>query len=74
MNEDDNQIRINAELQICMKQVQEDIKRILNKLDNLENVFVTRKEFGPVQKIVYSFIGLVMATVVTSVLYLVIKH
>ena len=70
-NMDDNQIKINT-LEILMNQVTDDIKYIREKLDHLEDIFVTRKEFGPVQKIVYGLVGTIITTVLLALIYQVI--
>lgn len=46
--------------------VRQDIK-------DLDNKFVTKPEFGPVQKIVYGMVGAVMLAVLVGLLALIIK-
>ena len=72
--ENNNKIKINT-LEICMKQLQNNFAKFENKFDKfednirtkfdsmeekLEKKFVTKKEFGPIQKIVYSAIGAIL--------------
>ncbi len=66
-------LKINT-LEVTMKQVQTDIKEIKSLLLSMEDKFVTRKEFGPVQRIVYGMVGTVLTTVLAGLLYLVIAH
>ncbi len=57
---EDNQIKINTELKICMDNLKEDVTYIRNKMDKLEEIFVTRKEFGPIQKLVFGLVGAIL--------------
>lgn len=53
--------------------IQTDLSYIKDKIDKLEDVFVTRREFSPIQKLVYGLVGMVLSAVVLSLLYLVLK-
>lgn len=66
----------NIELQLGviteqLQRAREDIKNLDSKIDNN---YVTKTEFEPVQKLVYGLVGLILTSVVGALLYLVIQH
>ena len=68
---EEEKIKINT-LEVLMQQTKEDIQYIREKLDHLEDIFVTRKEFNPVAKITYGLVGTVVTTVLLALIYQVI--
>jgi len=51
------------------------IKRSINEIKkNMDDDYVQKSEFEPIQKIVYAMVGLVLTAVVTAVITLVIKQ
>lgn len=52
----------------------EEIKGHLERCEHCEEVFITRREFAPVAKIVYGATGAVMLAVLTAILALVLSH
>jgi len=51
--------------------VRKDINALSEKIDNN---YVTKSEFEPVQKIVYGLVGMMLVTVVSALLLLVVKQ
>ena len=82
-NMSDQAIKINS-LELNMKQVQKDISEIKDDYkefkkdfgdfkDHLEDNFVTRKEFTPIQKIVYGLMGTIATVILSALIYNIIK-
>lgn len=80
----DSQIKLNTKMEVFMDQTRKDIKEMNEKLDKFltlfleqdekfEKKYISKKEFGPVQKIVYGMVGLMLSTITLSILYVVIK-
>lgn len=57
--------------------LREDIKRMEGKIDDLadglETHYVRKEEFGPVKTVVFGMVGLVMLTVLGSMLVMVVR-
>lgn len=65
---------LDTKIEVALEQltrVREDIKSLENKIDNN---YVTKTEFEPVQKLVYGLVGLVLTTVFGALVLLVIKQ
>jgi len=54
-----------------IKYIRRDLDKIMYKLDNH---FVTKGEFAPVQKIVYGLVTLILTSVVIALLALVVRQ
>ena len=53
--------------------IEEILKDIAEIKKDLKSDFVTQKEFWPVKIIVYGFVSIVMASVITAIIMLVVK-
>ena len=55
------------------ERVGKDIKTLSDKFDSLDKKYVTKAEFAPIQKFVYSIVGAVGLAVIGALLSLVLK-
>lgn len=68
------------EERVCNMQKQNNIDHttILKRIDEmslkLDATFITKAEFGPVQKIAYSMVGIVCTSVLLAIIALVIRN
>lgn len=67
MNERREQSGVEVKLEFIIKELDE-IKA------KLEKNYVSQEEFRPVKTIVYGMVGIILATVITSLVYLVVKQ
>lgn len=67
-----------ALLQQDITYIRENVQNVVNSLDKFEEIYVTRKEFeseiGPIKKVVYGVISLILVGVVGAILSLVVKR
>jgi len=69
--DDINEMKLDiTTLKIDVTYIKDKLDDILDKLDNK---YVTKEELGPVKAIVYGFSGIVLTSVIGSLVYLVIK-
>ncbi len=66
-----------TEMELNINTLQTDVKYIKDKLDEifdrLDNKYVSKDELAPIKALVYGFAGIVFASVIGSLVYLVIK-
>ena len=63
--------KLETTLEAHVSSAEEKLERIMNKM---EERYVTKESFNPVQKIVYGMVGAVMLSVLGALLALVIQH
>lgn len=65
---------IETQIAVVIEQVGGVRRDITALSDKIDNNYVTKTEFEPVQKLVYGLVGLVLTTVVGALLLLVVKQ
>ena len=73
----DNKEFTNGELSIIMQNINDKLDKLEQKFDvfceEIKDSYVSKVEFKPVQKIVYSLVGTVLSAVLASILYIILK-
>lgn len=59
-----------SELETDIKYIRRDLDKIMDRLDNN---FVKREEFVPVQRLVYGVVGLILTSVIVALIALVLR-
>lgn len=57
-----------------LEKIEETEKRFNDKIDKIENGYVTKDQFVPVQKIVFGLTGLILICVVGAIIATVVTH
>jgi thiosulfate reductase cytochrome b subunit len=59
-----------SEIETDIKYIRRDLDKIMERLDNN---FVKREEFVPVQRLVYGVVGLILTSVIVALIALVLR-